>query len=91
MIAFNRATLTNQIGTNPDIRFMMVTFGINAAFMQMGLAYTAPAGTEPAECDTEETDLVESKPNPNFDIADKAKVSISHFEGEVTQPVTSVS
>jgi hypothetical protein len=40
MIAFNRATLMNQVGSNRDIRFMMVTFGINAAFMGMGLAYT---------------------------------------------------
>jgi hypothetical protein len=40
MIAFNRATQMNQVGSNRDIRFMMVTFGINAAFMGMSLVYT---------------------------------------------------
>lgn len=40
IIAFNKATLNNQNGESKDIRFVMVGYGINAAFMSMGLSYT---------------------------------------------------
>jgi hypothetical protein len=69
----------------------VVTFGINAAFMQMGLAYTALEGTGSTDGNAEKKEPTESNPNSNLGISDEPKVSVSHFEGEVTPAVPLVS
>jgi len=87
MIAFNRATLTNQLGSNRDIRFMMVTFGINAAFMQMGLTYTAPIES-PQDSKVAPLPTVDQNPHEDVDVADLGKMSVSHYEEYISSVST---
>jgi Ser/Thr protein kinase RdoA (MazF antagonist) len=87
MIAFNRATLMNQVGSNRDIRFMMVTFGINAAFMGMGLAYTRMSDESES---VEDAALESGEVHSQIAAEPVLKAVVSHVENTENSPKVAI-